>query len=88
VDAFWNQYRPREETTKDINDSFGAIFDDLFGSVKERAKARRGAGGRAGGRSGAGSSILDDFGDFLETILDTDGMSDAGAVCVRASWGV
>ena len=83
MDAFWNQYRPREETTKDINDSFGAIFDDFFGSVKERAKARRGAGGRAGG-----SSILDDFGDFLETILDTDGMSDAGAVCVRVPWGV
>jgi hypothetical protein len=44
VDAFWNEFRPREETTKDINDSFGAIFDDLFGSVKdesEETKARR-----------------------------------------------
>jgi len=48
VDAFWNQYRPREETPKDINDSFGAIFDDLFGGVKETAKARRKGGGRRG----------------------------------------
>ncbi len=49
VDAFWNQYRPREETPKDINDSFGAIFDDLFGGVKETVKARRqGGAGRRG----------------------------------------
>ena len=66
VDAFWNQYRPREETTKDINDSFGANFDDLFDSVKETAKARRKGG------SGRRGSILEDFGDFLETILDDD----------------
>ena len=67
VDAFWNQYRPREETTKDINDSFGAIFDDLFGEVKKTAKKAR-------SKSGAGrrSSILDDFGDFLEVMLDDD----------------
>lgn len=73
VDAFWNQYRPREESVKDINDSFGAIFEDLFGGVKERAKSRRKEGGGRRGRD----SILDNFGDFLETILDDDGVSEA-----------
>ena len=74
VDAFWNEFRPNEETTKDINDSFGSIFDDLFGGVKDKAKSRKRAGG------GSRESILDDFGDFLETILETDGMSEC--VCV------
>ena len=70
VDAFWNQYRPREETVKDVNDSFSAIFNDLFDGVKKTtAKSRRRGG------SARRDSILDDFGDFLETIFD-EGMSE------------
>ena len=56
-DAYWKQQRAGYENLKDIDDSFSKIFDDIFTGVK---KARKGGKGR--------DSMLDDVGDFLETV--------------------
>jgi hypothetical protein len=60
-DEYWSQFRSKEETPKDIDDSFEKILDDLFSGVRSRRKV--GGGGRRR------DSLLDDFGSFLETML-------------------